>query len=216
MLADGVSDPSSKGGLNQPPSQNRVAFNHFQDLGKILVHVAAVSSYLTSTYYDDSLPTSLMTLWFCQVSMRSSSGNYVGHNRVSHMPRYAFEADTFYNLSQAGGRISRDNIFEYNVVDDVCYATTDTGAFELLGSGDASLVDFDLNNTIRYNKVSNVLGSSSSDGKHVCQNSTYDPEYGCRGIAWSIYLDGGYSGAHIYGNILDGSDQGAMIINGGT
>lgn len=85
----------------------------------------------------------------------------------------------------------------------------------MLGSGDASTVGFHLNNTVRYNKVTNVQGSSSSDGKHVCQNEAANKSLGCRGVTWAIYLDGGYSGAHIHGNILDGSSKGAMIINGG-
>ena len=117
---------------------NRVQHCVFHDLGKTLVHVAAVS-------------------------LRASHGNVVSHNRITTMPRYALEADTFYNISQPGGRISRDNLFEFNVIDDVCYATTDTGAIEMLGSGDASLVDFQLNNTIRYNKVTNVQGSVRGD-----------------------------------------------------
>lgn len=75
---------------------------------------------------------------------------------------------------------------------------------------------FDLNNTIRYNKVTNVLGSSSSNGKYVCQGQAADRTLGCRGVAWSIYLDGAYSGAQIHSNILDGSSKGALIINGGS
>jgi len=48
------------------------------------------------------------------------TGNVISHNRITTMPRYALEADSFYNLSAPGGRISRDNLFEYNVIDDVC------------------------------------------------------------------------------------------------
>jgi len=140
-----------------------VTHSVFHDLGKTLVHVAAVS-------------------------LRSSAGNIIAHNRITKMPRYALEADSFYNLSQAGGRISRDNIFEFNVIDSVCYATTDTGAIEMLGSGDASLVEFQLNNTIRFNKVTNVFGSSSTNGDYVCQGQAVNKSLGCRGIAWSIYL----------------------------
>eukprot|EP01052_Picozoa_sp_SAG31_P020847 SAG31_NODE_1585_length_7821_cov_5.615903_4_plen_683_part_00 len=180
----------NKDAANLAPFRNSVHHCVFHDLGKTLVHVAAVS-------------------------LRASHGNVISHNRITMMPRYALEADTFYNTSQSGGRISRDNVFEFNVIDDVCYATTDTGAIEMLGSGDASLVDFQLNNTVRYNKVTNVQGSSSSDGRHVCQGQATNKSLGCRGITWAIYLDGGYSGAHIHGNVLDGSSKGAMIINGG-
>ena len=84
------------------------------------------------------------------------------------------------------------------------------------GSGDASLVGWELNNTLRYNKVTNVRGSSSSDGMHVCQGQAVNKTLGCRGITWAVYLDGAYSGAQIHGNIFDGSSKGAMIINGGS
>ena len=84
---------------NEPPSHNRVSGNVFHDLGKTLVHVAAVS-------------------------LRASSNNIISYNRITTMPRYALEADSFYNLSVPGGRISRDNLFEFNVIDDVCFATT--------------------------------------------------------------------------------------------
>jgi hypothetical protein len=84
---------------NEPPSHNRVSGNVFHDLGKTLVHVAAVS-------------------------LRASSNNIISYNRITTMPRYALEADSFYNLSVPGGRISRDNLFEFNVIDDVTYATT--------------------------------------------------------------------------------------------
>jgi hypothetical protein len=76
-----------------------VSGNVFHDLGKTLVHVAAVS-------------------------LRASSNNIISYNRITTMPRYALEADSFYNLSVPGGRISRDNLFEFNVIDDVTYATT--------------------------------------------------------------------------------------------
>jgi hypothetical protein len=64
----------------------------------------------------------------------------------------------------------------------------------------------------RGRRAAQVRGSSSSDGRHVCQGQAQSKALGCRGIAWSIYLDGGYSGAHIHGNILDGSSKGAVII----
>ena len=90
------------------------------------------------------------------------------------------------------------------------------GSILISGSGDASLVGWQLNNTLRYNKVTNVRGSSSSDGMHVCQGQAVNETLGCRGITWAVYLDGAYSGAQIYGNIFDGSSKGAMIINGGS
>lgn len=176
--------------LNRSPSNGEVSDSVFDDLGKTLKHVAAVG-------------------------LRAASQTIVARNRVTRVPRYAFQADTFYDLTVAGGKISRDNLFEYNVVDLAATETTDGGAFELLGSGDASLAKYALNNTIRYNKVSRVLGADSSDGAHVCQGEAYDPTDGCRGITWSIYLDGAYSGAEIYGNVLDGSVKGGLMINGG-
>ena len=84
VLMYGVQDRTANG-ANWPPSHNLVSHCVFHDLGKTLIHVAAVS-------------------------FRASSGNVVSHNRISSMPRYALEADSFYNLSRAGGRISRDNV----------------------------------------------------------------------------------------------------------
>ena len=46
-----------------------------------------------------------------------------------------------------------------------------------------------------------MLGSSSTDGRDVCRGSAADAARGCRGLAWSIYLDGNYAGATIYGNV---------------
>ena len=188
VLFFGVDDETTTG--NRSPKFGNVSWNVFKSLGRTLVHVAAVG-------------------------LRAASHTYVGHNRITDVPRYAIQADTFYDLSVAGGRLSTDNVFEFNVVDLACSETTDVGAFELLGSQDPALVDFDLRNVIRYNKVSRTLGSSSSDGAHVCRGEAYDARRGCRGLAWSIYLDGAYSGAHVHGNVLDGSSKGAIIINGG-
>jgi hypothetical protein len=188
VLFYGVDDATTA--LNRPPSRGDVRWCVFERLGRTLIHAAAVG-------------------------LRSASETYVGHNRISDVPRYALQADTFYNLSVAGGRWSRSNVFEHNVVDLASTETTDTGAIELLGSQDPAPVGFDLHNVIRYNKVSRVLGSSSTDGRDVCRGSAADAARGCRGLAWSIYLDGNYAGATIYGNVLDGSSKGALVVNGG-
>ena len=63
--------------------------------------------------------------------------------------------------------------------------------------------------TVRYSVRYEV--GTVDDGR----GSAADAARGCRGLAWSIYLDGNYAGATIYGNVLDGSSKGALIVNGG-
>jgi hypothetical protein len=69
------------------------------------------------------------------------------------------------------------------------------------------------NNTIRYNNISHTVGSSSSDGQHVCVHGV--PDEGCRRLVWGIYLDGGEAGITIHGNIIGASLHGAVFDNAG-
>lgn len=80
---------------------------------------------------------------------------------VTRCPRYALQADSFYNVQN-----SRGNIFEFNVLSDTNTLTTDTGAIEMLGSGNPNLIDWWTNNTIRFNNISNTV--SRSDVRREC------------------------------------------------
>jgi hypothetical protein len=69
------------------------------------------------------------------------------------------------------------------------------------------------NNTIRFNNISDTVGSSSSDGKNVCVHGV--PEVGCRRLVWGVYLDGGEAGITIHGNIIGATLHGAVFDNAG-
>jgi hypothetical protein len=89
------------------------------------------------------------------------------HHAVSPIHhRYGVEADSFYSGEGGPGTslISRGNIIEFNIISDTNKLTTDSGAIEMLGSGDPNLINWWNNNTIRYNNISHTVGSSSSDG----------------------------------------------------
>lgn len=69
-------------------------------------------------------------------------------------PRYGLQADSFYTGEGGPGTslISSGNIFEYNILSDLCRLTTDGGAIEMIGSGnpnDISGQPWWNNNTIR-------------------------------------------------------------------
>ena len=148
------------------------------------------------------------------VALRAASYCLVAHNRVTGTPRYGFEADSFYPGALPGKSLmSRGNIFEYNIISDTNRLTTDTGAIEMLGSGQPASVAWWNNNTIRYNNISHTQGSSSSNGADVCVHGV--PGTGCRDLVWGIYLDGGEAGITIYGNIIDSTLHGAVFDNAG-
>eukprot|EP00658_Telonema_sp_P-2_P069387 TRINITY_DN58590_c0_g1_i1.p1 TRINITY_DN58590_c0_g1~~TRINITY_DN58590_c0_g1_i1.p1 ORF type:complete len:115 (+),score=28.43 TRINITY_DN58590_c0_g1_i1:187-531(+) len=71
------------------------------------------------------------------IALRAASSCHVHHNRISHSPRYGLQADSFYRgVNRAAGLNSRFNLFEFNILHDTCRSSTDTGAIEMLGSGD--------------------------------------------------------------------------------
>lgn len=83
----------------------------------------------------------------------------------------------------------------------------------MLGSGDPNVINWWNNNTIRFNNISDTVGSSSSDGKNVCVHGV--PDAGCRRLVWGIYLDGGEAGITIHGNIIGSTLHGAVFDNAG-
>ena len=180
-------------GNNTQPTHITVAHNVMSDLGQTLVHVAGVA-------------------------LRAASDCHVHHNRISHTPRYGIQSDSFYSGAASSAEVglnSRRNLFEFNILHDTCRTTTDTGAFELLGSGDPGLDGggWDTETLIRWNNISETVGSSSSDGKNVCVHGA--PAKGCRDLVWGIYLDGGQSGVTSFGNIIGATLHGAIFDNAG-
>ena len=181
---------SRAAGNNTQPRNSTVSFNVMQSIGGQLIHVAGVS-------------------------LRSASNSTVAHNRVRGTPRYGREADSF-NISPIQN--SRFHTLEFNILSDTNRLTTDTGAIEMLGSGKPGSVangtaPWYMANLVRHNNISATQGSSSSDGKHVCVHGV--PDEGCRRLVWGVYLDGGASGATIYGNIIGATLRGAIFDNAG-
>ena len=130
-------------------------------------------------------------------------------------PRYGLQADSFYTTQN-----SLDNVFEFNILADTNRLTTDTGAIEMLGSGNPGLcgngsAGWFTNNTVRFNNISHTVGSSSSDGSHVCVHGAGGPPGSCRGLVWGVYLDGGMSGATVHGNVIGATLHGAVFDNAG-
>jgi hypothetical protein len=128
------------------------------------------------------------------------------------------------------------NFIAYNIVSETCRETADCGALEFNGDGSGpayEAINFNLNNTLMYNNVTNTVGAGATDGFHVCQhgdNHNSGPSgLGCRNLTWAIYLDGsdafskdgktggsGYCGATIYGNVLSASMGGALYTAAGN
>ena len=181
-------------GNNTKPSGIVVAHNVMTQIGQILIHVAGVG-------------------------LRSASHCHVHHNRIAGSPRYGLQADSFFK-GEGGGvpDNSRFNLFEFNIITDTCRTTSDCGAVEMIGSGqpgdDGPAPGWYSANMLRYNNISNIVGSSSSDGKTVCvHGEPAGPT--CRGLVWGVYLDGGQAGITIESNIIDATLHGAVFDNAG-
>ena len=188
--------PSHSGsvkGNNTMPHHIEIDHNVMSDIGLNLPHVGGVV-------------------------VRGGHDIHIHHNRISHSPRYAIQVDSFFPGSS--GRVpmsSRNNLIEFNIINDTCTATDDAGAIEMLGSGDMANdgpPGWDTNSIVRFNNISTTIGSSSSDGENVCVHG--QPQEGdCRGLTWGIYLDGCQSGVTIFGNIIGASLHGSIFDNAG-
>ena len=180
-------------GNNTQPRRIEVSYNVMSDLGNNLVHVAGVA-------------------------LRAASYCHIHHNRISHTTRYGLQADSFYPNNGRPSLQSRYNLLEFNILNDTCRTTTDTGAIEMLGSGDpffdGAQGGWDTATVVRFNNITNTVGSSSSDGKHVCVHGSPAGPW-CRRLVWGIYLDGGQSGVTVFGNIIGASLHGAIFDNAG-
>ena len=104
------------------------------------------------------------------------------------------------------------------VISDTCRKTSDCGAVEMLGSGDSSedgpAPGWYTATMVRWNNISDTVGSSSSDGKNVCVHGKPAGPW-CRGLVWGIYLDGGQAGVTNFGNIIGATLHGAILDNAG-
>jgi hypothetical protein len=76
------------------------------------------------------------------VALRAAADCTIDHNRITRTPRYAIQADSFYvGVGQPNTQLmSSGNIVEFNILDDTNRMTTDTGAIEMLGSGDPNVI----------------------------------------------------------------------------
>lgn len=177
------------GPVNTKPTAVHVSHCVMQSLGQSLDHVAGVA-------------------------MRAAADCRVSHNRISGSTRYGLQVDTFFTGDQYAGN-SRMNVFEYNIIHDTCRTTTDCGAIESLGVGDphddGGGDGWWTGNIFRFNNVSRTIGSSSSDGKHVCVHG--QPSIGCRNLVWSVYFDDTNSGNIVESNYLGATIHGAFLDN---
>jgi parallel beta-helix repeat protein len=128
------------------------------------------------------------------VLISSGSRNHVAHNRISNMPRYAVSAKSH------PGSSSRENIIEFNDIENTNLETNDTGAIETLGRDK----EFS-GNVIRYNRIRNVVGLKTTQ-----RGEFMSPHY-----TWGIYLDDFSSGTTIVGNIVEGTVLGGVNLHGG-
>ena len=164
------------------------------------------------------------------VDLSGASGALVAHNRIEYMPRYGLATFSF-----VGSKNSYNNVFEKNQIYAMSLETDDTGAIYFsatpgcVGISTAACmasIDWNLNNTIRFNNITRTVGAASLDGVHVCvggDNGGSGPAgLGCRNISATIYFDGGdpkgsgYVGSEVYGNIIETSTAGAFFITGGN
>ena len=118
-------------GNNSQPRGLTVSYNVMQNIGRVLIHVAGVA-------------------------FRAASDSVVAHNRIHKTPRYGLQADSFYATpppdgsgAAGSGLISSGNVFEYNIISETNRYTTDTGAIEMLGSGDPGLIGWWNNKCVR-------------------------------------------------------------------
>ena len=92
---------------------------------------------------------------------------------------------------------------------------------------------WNLNETVRYNRITRTIGAEARDGAHVCRGASggwggqprhvfgVGDESDCAWATWAIYLDGGSppsggtSGVEIYQNVLEATTSGAVFVNGG-
>ncbi|MCE9591925.1 MAG: right-handed parallel beta-helix repeat-containing protein [Planctomycetes bacterium] len=129
------------------------------------------------------------------VYITSGCDNYVAHNSISDVPRYAVSMK-----SQGEERLSHRNVVEFNDIRRANLETNDTGAIESLGYERR-----DSGNVIRHNMILDVVGMiTTPDGK-------IETPY----FSWGIYLDDFSSGTLIYGNIVARTPTGGVCIHGG-
>jgi hypothetical protein len=207
---NGISDVHPAPLPGEEPHNCTVAWNVFENIGVILKHVSAIG-------------------------MRTASSNLVSHNSIKGSPRYGISMTSWRNTDGSGWGQSTGNAIEHNVISDTCLETNDCGAVNMAGGGDAAHGKWawNLNETVRWNRITRTLGAEARDGKHVCREAkggwggqprhVFSPEAesDCAWATWAIYLDGGSppaggtSGVNIFQNELEATTSGAVFVNGG-
>eukprot|EP01050_Picozoa_sp_SAG11_P013716 SAG11_NODE_1622_length_4561_cov_2.741820_1_plen_1115_part_00 len=142
-------------------------------------------------------------------------GNLFEHNHIAHAPHNAFlgggneavcnddrasggkgENDTDTSPDEICG--GNDNIFQYNLVEHVCYETDDSGAFYSCGQEATSYVQ--RGNIIRSNTFKHV--------RMVDEIHLGNP------VVQGVYLDDGMTGYKVYNNTFIDCQNG-LLFNGG-
>jgi len=117
-----------------------------------------------------------------------AAGNSISHNAIHDSSRYGI------SLKYPG----RNNVIEYNRIQNTNLQTCDTGGIEVTQHDRA----FRSGSVIRNNVVADTIGYSSTFGK-----ATY--------LSWGIYLDSFASGYEVSGNLVCRSWNGGIMLQGG-
>ncbi|MCC6444295.1 MAG: right-handed parallel beta-helix repeat-containing protein [Armatimonadetes bacterium] len=117
-----------------------------------------------------------------------TGGNIVAHNLIHDISRYGI------TLKSPGSR----NIVEFNDLRTLNTETYDTGGIEVTQQDR----EFRSGSIIRNNRVRDVIGYSSDNGKAIF-------------LSWGIYLDSFAGGYTVQNNIVCRNENGSVMIQGG-
>ena len=120
-------------------------------------------------------------------------GNRIAHNLIHDCGRCGIFG---------GGSL---HVIEYNRIRHCNLKTCDTGGIYICGATSGWVPK---GTVVRHNFITDILGYGRI--KHKGEDVWISPHY-----AWGIYLDDGYSGAHVYGNVVARTPYDGIFIHGG-
>ena len=148
------------------------------------------------------------------------AGNYAENNYVHHVG-YLEGHGAGLRISGVGNRLSRNlihdaarmgifgggslHVIEYNRIRHCNLRTCDTGGIYICGASSGWTPKGTI---VRHNFITDTLGYGPV--KYKGKEIWVSPHY-----AWGIYLDDGYSGAHVYGNVVARAPNDGIFIHGG-
>jgi len=174
-------------------AENRL--HHLGQGGVIFVGGTATQAHHCTIAANDMDHLGLIYKHVAGVYVASGSDNYIAHNRITDVPRYAISLK-----SQGEDNLAHRNVVEFNDIRRVNLETSDTGAIESLGYEKR-----DSGNVIRHNLILDVVGMATTpEGKFESPH-----------FSWGIYMDDFSSGTSIFGNIVARYPTGGVCIHGG-